>query len=402
MTVAAGGREAVEALFTMAYGHRPAAVASAPGRVNLIGEHTDYNGGEVLPIAIAQRTWVAIAPARGDGSRAVSREVGEAGAWGAAYTRATGAWWDYVAGALHEASSLGARPAGHDVAVVSDVPMGAGLSSSAALEVATVAAAVAMEGTRVVRTNEAGAVSLRDVALAAHRAESGFVGVACGIMDQFASALCEEGHALHLHCDTAETRSIPFRRGVLIVDTVSPRALVHSEFNTRRAECAAALEILRQLDPSIEALAHVTPELLERAALPDPIRKRARHVVAETRRVQDFVRRCEAAGGRAGVGTEESREAIGLLLNASHRSLRDDYQCSSPELDWVVEHCVARIGIDGARLTGAGWGGCAIVVGDAKVLAEFSRELAETFELSWGRSPRIWLTSPDAGARIER
>jgi len=402
VTVAAGGREAVEALFTMAYGHRPAAVASAPGRVNLIGEHTDYNGGEVLPIAIAQRTWVAIAPARGDGSRAVSREVGEAGAWGAAYTRATGAWWDYVAGALHEASSLGARPAGHDVAVVSDVPMGAGLSSSAALEVATVAAAVAMEGRRVVRTNEAGAVSLRDVALAAHRAESGFVGVACGIMDQFASALCEEGHALHLHCDTAETRSIPFRRGVLIVDTVSPRALVHSEFNTRRAECAAALEILRQLDPSIEALAHVTPELLERAALPDPIRKRARHVVAETRRVQDFVRRCEAAGGRAGVGTEESREAIGLLLNASHRSLRDDYQCSSPELDWVVEHCVARIGIDGARLTGAGWGGCAIVVGDAKVLAEFSRELAETFELSWGRSPRIWLTSPDAGARIER
>ncbi|MFN8667285.1 MAG: galactokinase [Gemmatimonadaceae bacterium] len=402
MTVAAGGREAVEALFTMAYGHRPAAVASAPGRVNLIGEHTDYNGGEVLPIAIAQRTWVAIAPARGEGSRAVSREVGEAGAWGAAYTRATGAWWDYVAGALREASSLGARPAGHDVAVVSDVPMGAGLSSSAALEVATVAAAVAMEGTRVVRTNEAGAVSLRDVALAAHRAESGFVGVACGIMDQFASALCEEGHALHLHCDTAETRSIPFRRGVLIVDTVSPRALVHSEFNTRRAECAAALEILRQLDPSIEALAHVTPELLERAALPDPIRKRARHVVAETRRVQDFVRRCEAAGGRAGVGTEESREAIGLLLNASHRSLRDDYQCSSPELDWVVEHCVARIGIDGARLTGAGWGGCAIVVGDAKVVAEFSRELAETFELSWGRSPRIWLTSPDAGARIER
>lgn len=402
MTVAAGGREAVEALFTMAYGHRPAAVASAPGRVNLIGEHTDYNGGEVLPIAIAQRTWVAIAPARGDGSRAVSREVGEAGAWGAAYTRATGAWWDYVAGALHEARSLGARPAGHDVAVVSDVPMGAGLSSSAALEVATVAAAVAMEGARVVRTNEAGAVSLRDVALAAHRAESGFVGVACGIMDQFASALCEEGHALHLHCDTAETRSIPFRRGVLIVDTVSPRALVHSEFNTRRAECAAALEILRQFDPSIEALAHVTPELLERAALPDPIRKRARHVVAETRRVQDFVRRCEAAGGRAGVGTEESREAIGLLLNASHRSLRDDYQCSSPELDWVVEHCVARIGIDGARLTGAGWGGCAIVVGDAKVLAEFSRELAETFELSWGRSPRIWLTSPDAGARIER
>jgi len=402
VSVAAGGREAVEALFTMAYGHRPAAVASAPGRVNLIGEHTDYNGGEVLPIAIAQRTWVAMAPARGDVSRAVSRERGEAGEWGNAYERPTGTWWDYVAGALREASSLGARPHGHDVAVISDVPMGAGLSSSAALEVATVAAALAMEGHRLARTHEGGAPSLRDVALAAHRAESNFVGVACGIMDQFASALCEAGHALHVYCDTAEVRSIPFQRGVLIVDTMAPRALVNSEFNTRRAECTAALEILRQVDPTLTALAHASPELLERAALPDPLGKRARHVVAETRRVRDFVARCDAVPGRTGLPTEESRDAIGLLLNASHRSLRDDYQCSSPELDWVVEHCVARIGIDGARLTGAGWGGCAIVVGDAKVLGEFSQELAETFELSWGRAPRIWLTSPDAGARIER
>ena len=138
-------REAVESLFAMAYGYRPSVVTSAPGRVNLIGEHTDYNGGEVLPIAIAQRTWVAIAPARTAMSRAVSRERGEVGTWDSAYGAATGTWWDYVAGALAEAASLGSRPHGHDVAVVSDVPMGAGLSSSAALQVATVLAALALD-----------------------------------------------------------------------------------------------------------------------------------------------------------------------------------------------------------------------------------------------------------------
>lgn len=170
-------REAVESLFTMAYGYRPSVVTSAPGRVNLIGEHTDYNGGEVLPIAIAQRTWVAIAPARTAMSRAVSRERGEVGTWDSAYGVATGTWWDYVAGALAESASLGSRPHGHDVAVVSDVPMGAGLSSSAALQVATVLAALALDGIRVDAEGEGGrAPSMRDVALAAHRAETGFVG----------------------------------------------------------------------------------------------------------------------------------------------------------------------------------------------------------------------------------
>lgn len=387
-------RAAVEQLFTMAYGHRPAVVASAPGRVNLIGEHTDYNGGEVLPIAIAQRTWVAMSAAPGPASRAVSRDRGEIGEWTSSYTKATGTWWDYVAGSLLEAESLGARTRLHEVAVVSDVPMGAGLSSSAALEVATILAALALDRIPVHADGEAGAgVSMREVALAAHRAETGFVGVACGIMDQFASALCQRGHALHLHCDTGDAEAVPFNRGVLIVDTTSPRALLDSAFNTRRAECTAALAILRRHQPELRALAHATPALLERASLPEPEDRRARHVVSETRRVREFVALC-AAG--------DADDRLGHLLNASHRSLKLDYECSSPELDWVVEHCVARVGIDGARLTGAGWGGCAIVVGDARVLREFAGELASSFELAWMRAPRIWLTSPQDGARIER
>lgn len=389
-------RAEVEKLFSLAFGRRPAVVASAPGRVNLIGEHTDYNGGAVLPIAIARRTWVAMGHSRDAESRAVSRERGEAGTWRHADAKARHEWWDYVAGAVAAAESLGGGRRGREVAVASDVPIAAGLSSSAALEVATILAALALEGISVDPDPDAvaggGGRVLREVALAAHRTETEFVGVACGIMDQFASALCREGHALHLKCDSGEASAVPFTRDVLIVDTMTPRALLHSAFNARRAECEAALAILRTLDPALTVLAHATPELLATAALPAPLDRRARHVVSENRRVRDFVQGC--AEGCTG-------DRLGALLNASHRSLRDDYECSSPELDWVAEHCVARVGIDGARLTGAGWGGCAIVVGDQWALREIAPNLSDAFETSWGRAPRTWLTTPNAGARIE-
>lgn len=380
-------RAAVETLFTLAYGRRPAVVASAPGRVNLIGEHIDYNGGSVLPIAIGQRTWVAMSLSRSGESKAVSRERGEVGTWHHADGKASGVWWDYVIGALQQAELLGAARADYEVAVVSDVPMGAGLSSSAALEVATLLAALSLAGVAV------GDESVKErVAMGAHLAETGFVGVASGIMDQYASALCRAGHALHLQCDTAKSRHVSFDRGLLIVDTVSPRALVKSEYNTRRAECDAALRILRRFEPSLGALAEATPELLERAELPEPQGKRARHVSSEARRVGAFI-------AASASGSDRSR--AGALLNESHRSLRDDYECSTPELDWVVEHSVARVGIDGARLTGAGWGGCAIVMGDAEALEAFAPELSSTFEMAWERTPRTWLTSAHDGARVE-
>ncbi len=351
-------RSAVETLFTLAYGRRPAVVASAPGRVNLIGEHLDYNGGAVLPIAIGQRTWVAMSLARGGESKAVSRERGEVGTWRHADGKASGVWWDYVIGALQHAESLGAARADYEVAVVSDVPMGAGLSSSAALEVATVLASLALAGIAV--ADDAGK---ERVAMCAHLAETAFVGVASGIMDQWASTLCRAGHALHLRCDTQSWVHVPFDRGILIVDTASPRALVSSAYNTRRAECDGALRMLRRFEPALASLAAATPELLERADLPDPEAKRARHVSSEARRVEDFVRACASPSDRAHAGA---------LLNESHRSLRDDFECSTPELDWVVDHCMARVGIDGARLTGAGWGGCAILMGDAEALADFA------------------------------
>lgn len=389
-------RAAVETLYILAYGRRPTVVASAPGRVNLIGEHLDYNGGAVLPMAIVQRTWVAMGAARSETSRAVSRERGEVGTWTHATAKASGQWWDYVAGALASATSLGAARADRDVAVVSDIPMGAGLSSSAALEVATVLAALALDDLPVSLARDDRVTtpsrSLLDVARAAHRAEHDFVGVACGIMDQYASALCQAGHALHLQGDTGGFRQVPFDRGVLIVETGAPRALRESAYNTRRAECDAALAILRTRDPALASLAHATHVHLEQAALPAPLDRRARHVVSESERVAKFVRLCEG---------ERDHLRMGAILNASHRSLRDDYECSTPELDWVVEHSVARLGIDGARLTGAGWGGCAIVVGDPDALTAFAPELEDSFAVSWDRAPRTWLTTPQDGARVE-
>ncbi len=374
--------ERVRTLYTMAYGRQPAVIASAPGRVNLIGEHTDYNGGAVLPIAIAQRTWVAMGEGATTRMRAVSGERGETGEWERTPTRSTeGKWWDYVAGSLVEGASLGTARHARDIAVVSDVPMGAGLSSSAALEVAVLTAACALDGV---------VVDAKAIALAAHRAENDYVGVACGIMDQFASALCQRGRALHLHCATQETESIPFDRSVLIVDTATPRSLRGSAFNQRRAECELALRHLRLLEPQLENLADATVELLAEAQLPSPLNERARHVVSETARVGAFV------------AALQSQQDVGTFINASHRSLRDDYECSSPELDWVVDHSIVRVGIEGARLTGAGWGGCAIVVGERAALEALAPELVVSFEQAWERSPRTWLTRADDGARVEQ
>ncbi|MEO7963716.1 MAG: galactokinase [Gemmatimonadaceae bacterium] len=364
----------------MAFGRIPAVIASAPGRVNLIGEHTDYNGGEVLPIAIAQRTWVAMGPGATRKSRAVSAERGEVGEWDLSSPRADGGWWDYIAGSLEAGESLGIARRSRDVAVLSAVPMGSGLSSSAALEVATLTAACALDEITLVA---------KGIAIAAHKAENGYVGVASGIMDQFASALCTRDTALHIDCATQETNSVRFDRTVLIVDTATPRALRNSAFNQRRTECELALERLRVLDPLLPNLARATPALLEEAALPSPLAERARHVVTETARVGAFITALRTGG------------ELGQLLNASHRSLRDDYQCSSPELDWVVEHTVARVGIDGARLTGAGWGGCAIVVGEGEALEELAPELAASFTQAWERAPHTWLTRASDGARVE-
>ena len=373
-------RQAIE-LFTQTYGQAPAVVASAPGRVNLIGEHLDYNGGQVLPIAIGLRTWVAMSRVPEGESSAVS--AGEcAGRFHLAEGRPAGAWFDYVHGTLRELVASGVALSAVRVAVASDLPKGAGLSSSAALEVATALAAIVASEDRVLDRWD-------DIASVAFRAETGFVGVPSGIMDQTVSAYAAEGHALRIWCDDGRREHVPFRRTVLVFDTATPRELRSSLFSTRQAECADAFEALRRADPSLSWLAEARPELLDTVPLPDAVHRRARHVITENRRVEESV---EAL---------EHNAPLGALLLASHESLRSDFECSSPELDWVVDEAMRAPGIEGARLTGAGWGGCAIILGDEGQLKELAAPLAERFTARWKRRPQTWLTTAEDGVDID-
>ena len=268
-----------------------------------------------------------------------------------------------------------------DAAVVSDVPAGAGLSSSAALEVATAFLLDALTG---------GACGAAKLALLAWWAETDFVGVACGVMDQSASAMCEELHALHLHCDTLQTASVPMGEAVMIFDTATPRSLRASKFNKRRAECEKALKILRRKNPELPNLAAATPEQIDAAKLSAVLLRRARHVTAETRRVEQVVASLLSGGG-----------VPGAALYESHESLRTQYECSTPELDWFVNTVREVPGVTGARLTGAGWGGCAIAVGDLAALEGAKPELSRKYEIAFGRKPRVWLTRAAGGASVE-
>jgi len=269
--------------FRQVYGGDPDIIGSAPGRVNIIGEHTDYNGGQVLPIAIDRRTFVALR-ARPDSSRSkiVSQRESTVGEFDVRHVgTASGQWWDYMTGVCVAMEGSGARLPQFEATVQSDVPMGSGLSSSAALEVAT---AVALGGV----VSEP--LDLRKLALLSWHVETQFVGVASGVMDQFASALCLRGQALHLWCDTLETEQVTMPDAVLIFDTASPRELRGSQFNQRRAECEEALAVLRRAHPSLLHLAAASLEQVRLADLSPRIRKRAVHVVEENARVEALVR----------------------------------------------------------------------------------------------------------------
>jgi len=359
----------------------PDLVASSAGRVNLIGEHLDYNGGEVLPMAIERRTQIAIRHARNGTSVAASSSHRAVGRFDAERPERAGHWWDYVAGVADSLRREGVHVPQFEAAIWSDVPSGAGLSSSAALEVATGTALNALAGT---------SLSLKTIARAGWRAENEFVGVPCGIMDQFASALGAPDRALHIWCDTEASEQVPFTAHVLIFDTAVKRSLRTSDFQRRREECEEAFRRLRQLHPELRNLASATPDMVRDAHLPEPLDRRALHVTEENVRVQQAV-----------AALKESGTIPGELLYASHRSLRDLYQCSTPELDWFVEEASHIPGIDGARLTGAGWGGCAIAIGTREALERAASELPEKYERAFGREPRTWITRAAAGARVE-
>ena len=349
------------ALYRSAYGQAPAGVASAPGRVNLIGEHVDYHGGHVLPMATTVRTAVAVGPAPGR-YQAVSEQapVFESG-WP---VERSGRWADYVAGvAKLLAERCTPRPDGLAVAVASDVPLGSGLSSSAAIEVA--AAAALSSWWRL-------ALEPRGLAAVAHATETEYVGVPCGMMDQLASALAPDGAALLINCATLQTRAVPARVDVVLVDSGEAHALRKGAYAERRREGEDALARLREAIPGLAYMVDVPSERLAELvrALPPPLDRRVRHVVEENQRALLAARALEAGDAAA----------FGRLVFASHESLRDLYECSTPRLDAIVSAARKTPGALGARLVGAGWGGWALVAAEpgrgTEVAAELRRSLA--------------------------
>ncbi|WP_273845589.1 galactokinase [Rubrobacter calidifluminis] len=350
----------------------PEVVASAPGRVNLIGEHTDYNGGFVLPCAIDRR--VAVAAGRGEGIL-YSADFDE--------TRPLtpeekNSWADYPRGVAWALGEAGCAIGPFRAAFAGEVPRGSGLSSSAAIEAATALALGALFGLEVDR---------KDLARICQRAENEYVGVQSGIMDQYASLLCHEGAALLVDCRTLEAEDVPLDLEgaglvLLVCDTRVERGLAGTGYNERRRSCEEAARRLgvRELRDTTEGdLPKLSGELL----------RRARHVVTENGRVLEAARALRAG----------DYASFGRLMYASHASLRDDYEVSTPELDAFVE-CAREVGAPGARLTGAGFGGCAMALVEAGRAEALARRARERFSACGFREPLFYRFLPAPGAEV--
>jgi galactokinase len=369
--------------FADVFGREPELGWRSPGRVNLIGEHTDYNDGFVLPLALEREVRVLAAP-RGDGLlRLASAQTPGPPVEVVLDGLAPGAvegWAAYVAGTAWALQGHGVDLVGADVLVDGDVPRGAGLSSSAALECASAGALLALAGAEL---------PLVEVALLAQRAENDFVGMPCGVMDQFASTHGRAGALLLLDTRSLEARTIPFDLAaeglrLVVIDTRAPHRLVDGEYAARRASCEQAAVLLgvpalRDVDDLGSAMSRLDDDVLQR---------RVRHVVTENARVLDVVALLESGDVRA----------IGPLLTASHESLRDDYEVSCPELDVAVEAALSA-GAHGARMTGGGFGGSAIALVEASGVDALRRDVAAAFASAGFTEPAFLEAVPADGYR---
>ena len=358
----------------------------APGRVNLIGEHTDHNDGYVLPIAIDRETVVAITP-RPDRILRVwslnletSAELNLDGLGSGRH----GNWLDYIEGVPCALAAQGVQLTGSDIALKGDVSIGGGLSSSAALEVALGTALVSVSGSRVDRLS---------IALAGQTAEHVHVGINSGIMDQFTSANALAGHAILLDCRSLESRFIPLNLGgyrIVVCDSRVRHTLASSEYNKRRQNCEQGVRLLRTALPGIKALRDVSPAELEanRSLLPETVLRRCRHVVGENERT------LKAASALAFGNLAE----MGMLMSQSHQSLKDDYQVSCHELDVLVESAMSLPGVLGARMTGGGFGGCTISLVAEAAVGSFMQKVAQEYEATTQITPEIFVTHATDGA----
>jgi galactokinase len=370
--------------FAEVFGGEPATVVRAPGRVNLIGEHTDYNDGYVLPVAIDRSVLVAAAP-RDDRQVVIyALDFGESVEFSLddiEYDQVN-TWSNYQRGVAYFLEERGIRLPGLNAVVVGDVPIGSGLSSSAAIEVSMAYTWQVLAGFRLSRV---------ELALLCQRAENEFVGMKCGIMDQFVSALGQRDHALLIDCRSLDHQPVPLPIGaaIIVADTMKRRGLVDSEYNTRRQECEEGVRILQRYLPQAQALRDVSSDQFVEyeEQLPENVCKRCRHIIYENERVLNSV-----AALRAG-----DLNAFGRLMNESHISLRDDYEVSCAELDIMAEAAWKVDGVYGSRMTGAGFGGCTVSLVAEEAIEDFQARVAAGYEAVTSIAPQIYVCRAEHG-----
>lgn len=379
----------LQKVFVDAYGQKEDAVYFSPGRVNLIGEHTDYNGGFVFPCALSFGTYLLL---RKNGTQNVNfRSVNEPEVLTVALADITtplakGTWANYLMGVMTQFIKRGNQfKEGYDFLIWGNVPLGAGLSSSAALEVVTAYALNDQLGTGYDRT---------ELAKIGQKAEHEFAFVNCGIMDQFASAQGKKDHAIFLNCDTLEFDLVPVVLNgikVVISNTHSPHKL-GDEYNDRVRECHLALDQLRTVRPELKNLAELTQAEFDQIkdAITDPIAlKRARHVVGEVQRTVDAVDYLKAG----------DIAAFGKLMNASHVSLRDDYEVTGKYLDTLAEEAWKIDGVIGSRMTGGGFGGCTVSLVKDEAIEEFKEKVGKAYTEKTGLKADFYIAEIGDGAK---
>jgi galactokinase len=372
--------------FEQLFATRPR-ISRAPGRVNLIGEHTDYNDGFVMPAAVEFSVYIAFGP-RDDRKLLIhSEEFSGDFEFDLDHLpqQRTGTWCDYVLGVAGILRQRGHKLRGGNLLVHGEVPIGAGLSSSAAIEVASALALLNLDERPM---------PLPDVAKLCQRAENTFVGARVGIMDQFVSCMGKAGHAFLLDCRSLDFEFVPLPTEVdlVVCNTMVKHEVAASDYNTRRAECEEGVQYFAKWEPSIRALRDVSVELLDRHKndLPPTIWKRCSHVVHENQRTTDAAR--ALAGGDLGRMKE--------LMRESHESLRDLYEVSCWELDIMVEAAHTLPGFCGGRMTGGGFGGCTVNLVRRDNASEFSARIAEHYRVATGIEPQVYRCSAENGAQI--
>lgn len=374
--------EKVMQTFEDQFEKQPAFLVRAPGRVNLIGEHTDYNDGFVLPMAINRAVWMAVQPRSDRKVKVYSLDFGELVEFELDYLKrgTTGGWFEYIKGVAWALQEAGYTLQGWEGTMAGDVPIGAGLSSSAALEMATTRAFAAVSDWPW----QAAAM-----AQIGQRAENEWVGMNCGIMDQMISAAGRADHALLIDCRSLESEPVPLppATAVVVLDTTTRRGLVDSAYNERRQQCEAAARFFE-----VPALRDVnTAEFEARAAQLDPLtRQRARHVITENERTL----------AAAEAMKQGDAVALGQLMNASHTSMRDDFEISNRELNVMVVHAQEQESCYGARMTGGGFGGCAVALVQAAAASTFAATVGDLYHQTTDLQPSIYICTATDGATV--